>query len=916
MSLVLLLAGNVNAETTTSPVGSAAEATTSPGVTTGPLQNLTSTATAHALSAEGETSASMTETSATAAGKDLATTAPVSSGSPRDTSTYLAPVENVKPLKLGSEWLQRFEATGVSPDTFWERKATPQTEQDHRDLMAHRHFFMGWYYLELSQPGRAVEEYKKALEFDPENSHILLDAARAHLAVHESAEADKLITKVLEKETTNVEAMWLRAETDLASAAAARGTEQDQLVKKAGIVLEKAHEIQPNNMKVLRSLGRVYNQQQEIEKVISVFKDIVAVNPRDTYSLEFLAQILARIGRPKEALEYFKKVIEQKRGYLIGYVNAAQIYENLKQYEQALDMYRQAILVNPHNSDLLRLYEDLIAKIHGINDTDGILGEYKSFVSEYPGNTEVRRIYAERLQSERKSDEAAKQYEKILETDPENTDACVSLAKLYADKEDYAKAEEYFRKAIEIDPDKVELYDAIASTLLAQEKPDEAKELYQKAIEASPSSEKLYISLAALLENDGETTQAIKVMQQAVEKAGEKPELLAVLGKFYRTTGDKSKAVTTLRKAYDRASDNLPLYGELMSAYLEDGNTTAAEEITSRTAESAKPGKDVVLSVAAEFNINAGRYDRAVALYVEALNAKPTEIGYLARLVAVLNRQKLYDRALQYIDEFGAKAKDEDKVEAVRAQVYSAAGEHDKAIATYRRLLSKKPTDLVRYQDLIDALNDAKRYDESLKVINQAQTKLGKTDPDTVLMMTGMVYYKQKKYKQAEKAFRDLIKRTGGKSDDSYYYLGSVFLEQERFEDAEREFRKAIEVNPLSANALNALGYMYADRGIKLEEAKKLIQEALDINPTAPHILDSMGWVLFKLGELEAAEDYVERAARQFDDAVLYSHLGDIYAKQGKTDLARQTYQHSLELDPTDKTVKEKIRKLSGDDKE
>jgi tetratricopeptide (TPR) repeat protein len=825
----------------------------------------------------------------------------------------LAPVNNVHPLPVGTEWAQRLYAVGISPETLWVAEGTTQTEEEQRSLMAHRHYFMGWYYLELSQPGRALEEFSEALKYDPENSHILLDAARAHLAVREVAEADKLINRVLDDETTNVEALRLRAESELAASDAASGDEKESLLKKAVADLEKARGLQPKNLEVLRGLAKAYVQQQEVEKVVSVYRDIVAVDPRDTYSLLILAQVLSRMDRPQEAIQYYQKVIEQRRSFIGGYIYLGQIYERMKRYGDALDLYKQAILVDPRNSDVLRRFEELVTEINGAKNTSKILAEYEKFVSEYPGNTEVRRIFAEKLAAENKLDRAAEQYQKILEIDPENVEACISLGKLYAQQKNYDKAGEYLRKAIDIDPEKLELYDSIASMLLAEGDAEQAVSIYRKAIDANPRSEKLYISLAALLENDDKTTEAIHVMENAIAKVGDKPELLAVLGKFYRSEGNTEKAETTLRRAYDSEPSNLPLYGELMAVYLEEGKTTAAEEITTKTAAKATPGKDVVFSVAGEFFFNSGRPARAVDLYLEALRANPTKIDYLARLVGISNRQKLFDQSLKFMEEFGGRMKEQDKVEQLRAEIYSDMGEHDKAIAIYRDLLAENSLDLGYYQSLIDVLNDAGKYDESLKIVQQAKDKFGKSDPDAVSMMTGMVYYKQKKYPQAEKAFKELLSRTDGKNDDAYYFLGSVYLDQEQYKKAEDAFRKAIEINPTSSNALNALGYMYADRGIKLDEAKKLIEQALEINPSAPHILDSMGWVLFKQGDLKGAEDYVERAARQFDDAEIYVHLGAIYAKQGKTELARETYQHALELDPDLKEVRQKLKELPGD---
>ena len=53
--------------------------------------------------------------------------------------------------------------------------------------------------------------------------------------------------------------------------------------------------------------------------------------------------------------------------------------------------------------------------------------------------------------------------------------------------------------------------------------------------------------------------------------------------------------------------------------------------------------------------------------------------------------------------------------------------------------------------------------------------------------------------------------------------------------------------------ALNYLGYSYADKGINLEEALALIQKALKLKPDNGYMIDSLGWVYFKMGKHEEA---------------------------------------------------------------
>lgn len=824
-------------------------------------------------------------------------------------SAHIAPVNNVKPFPVGTEWQQRLSAVGIPPDTLWVDAKSSTTPEAEQQLNAQRHYFMGWYYLELKQPGRAIEEFTSSLKFDPGNSHVLLDAARAHLAVREVAEADKLIEQVLDQESTNSEALRLRAESSLAAADTATGDEKESLLKNAIKDLEEARKNQPKNLEVLRALARAYVQRQEVAKVISVYKDIVAVDPRDTYSLLILAQVLSRVDRINEAIPYYQKVIEQRRSFIGGYIFLGQMYERLKRYNDALDLYKQALLVDARNAEVLKRFDDLATQMAGKN-TAKILNTYDTFVSEYPGNTEIRRVYAEKLVTVNQIKRAIEQYKKIVEIDPENLDACVSLGGLFAQEKDFGKASEYFRKAVEINPERIDLYDTIASMLLQKGSKDMAIDMYRDAIESNPRAEKLYISLAALLENDSKTTEAVSIMQQAVEKVGEKPELLAVLGKFYRSQKKLSEAEKTLRKAYELEPSNLPLYGELLSVYLEEDKLPVAERITSRTAEKAAQGKDVVYSVAAELYIAAGKRKEAVQWLVSALEANPTKIENLARLIQVLQQQDLHQQALSYLDQFGGRMTEQEKVDLLRARVLSDMGEHDKAIAIAKQVVADTRTDITYYEIYIDILNRAKRFKEALDVLKSVKANFESTEPDAVGFMSGMVYLKQKKYQAAEKAFRELTNRSESGKADAYYFLGSVYLDQKQWQKAEQALKEAVKLNPASANALNALGYLYAERGIKLDEAKQLIQDALDMDPSAPHILDSMGWVLFKQGDLPGALKYVGQAAEGFSDPEVYSHLGQIYEKMGEVDQARDYYNRALKLDSDLPEIRQKLKKL------
>ena len=94
---------------------------------------------------------------------------------------------------------------------------------------------------------------------------------------------------------------------------------------------------------------------------------------------------------------------------------------------------------------------------------------------------------------------------------------------------------------------------------------------------------------------------------------------------------------------------------------------------------------------------------------------------------------------------------------------------------------------------------------------------------------------------------------------------------------------------------LNYLGYMLADKGMRLPEALKLIRKAVELEPMNGAYLDSLGWAYFKMGEYELAEENLRQAVeRDQTDPTVHDHLGDLYEKTGRIRLAAAQWELSL----------------------
>jgi Flp pilus assembly protein TadD len=131
-----------------------------------------------------------------------------------------------------------------------------------------------------------------------------------------------------------------------------------------------------------------------------------------------------------------------------------------------------------------------------------------------------------------------------------------------------------------------------------------------------------------------------------------------------------------------------------------------------------------------------------------------------------------------------------------------------------------------------------------------------------------------------------------------------------RLDVLESRLNKLIELRPDSAQAYNALGYSYADRGLRLPEAQTLIEEALKLTPDDPFILDSLGWVLYRRGDLAGALTQLEQAYAKRDDPEIAAHLGEVLWALGRKVDAQRTWSESQQKYPTNEALLGTIKKF------
>ncbi len=245
--------------------------------------------------------------------------------------------------------------------------------------------------------------------------------------------------------------------------------------------------------------------------------------------------------------------------------------------------------------------------------------------------------------------------------------------------------------------------------------------------------------------------------------------------------------------------------------------------------------------------------------------------------------------------------------------VYTELSESDKAITEFGKI----PADNEHYVEsrlqLAYLYDKQNKYDDALGALKDALAKKP-NDAEIEGFMVG-VYQEKKDYPTAIDLARKMV-ATDPKNDKFHFTLGAALDQNKQRDDGMVEMKKAIELNPANAQALNYLGYSYAEKGTNLTEAEKLIKRALDIEPEDGFYVDSLGWVYYQKGDYKRAVEQLERAVNLTgSDPTITEHLGDAYRRLGKVKEASHQYSDALKkAQETDQVarLKDKLQVLQN----
>ena len=417
-------------------------------------------------------------------------------------------------------------------------------------------------------------------------------------------------------------------------------------------------------------------------------------------------------------------------------------------------------------------------------------------------------------------------------------------------------------------------YFLVARRLEDAGKPDDAIATLQRALKLAPASAEIRAELAAVYARSDRVIEALASAEEAVKFDAANKEANRILGNIYAALADQKRPL--------RAGD--------------DPSTYAARAIAAMEKVRAPGGADINTElVLGRLYLRAGKYEQAIVALRNVFEQQPQySEGAMLLAAAYEGADNLADAtttletAVQINPAFF-------RAYPRLIDLYERQRRWKDAASAYAMAREVNPkADLLGGHAL--ALMNAGEIKEAQALLQQSMAATSKPDPALMYLFAES----QRRQKDFPGAIATLQKLRAAFPDRTAFIQmhAQVLDESGQFAEAEKELRGLLARDPNDANALNSLGYMFAERGERLDEAVGLLQRALKVDPGNPSYLDSLGWALFKQGRLELADaPLTEAADKSPDNSVIHDHLGDLRFRQQRFAEAVVAWERALKGD-------------------
>ena len=413
-------------------------------------------------------------------------------------------------------------------------------------------------------------------------------------------------------------------------------------------------------------------------------------------------------------------------------------------------------------------------------------------------------------------------------------------------------------------------------------------------------------TIANLLSREEDKLTALKVMERLIDKRDNDADAQLA----YALLAIRAEEIERANKAMERVLESDIGNSNIAMAYVgllqKNSKSPTAFNWLERAIKKS-PNDTGLRLIYARLLADSNRYEEARLQFALVADKTPDNSDVVYAL-GLLNLQA--NRIDEARDNFSRllklKARDDD-ANFYLGQIAESRQELGRAIELYGKVTSgsnhfQAQVRIALILSLQNEISPAQAQLHSIEVQNEEQRF-------QLVRAEGEILTQHNRYEEAMAVYDRALEAS---YDMELLYTRAMLAEKlDRFDVLEADLQTIIEREPDNAQALNALGYTLADRTDRYDEAYEFVRRALILNPEDFYILDSMGWVLYRLGRLNEAVEYLTKAREIKDDPEVAAHLGEVLWVMGDKQAARNIWDSALKDTPDDQRLLDVIQRLA-----
>ncbi len=507
----------------------------------------------------------------------------------------------------------------------------------------------------------------------------------------------------------------------------------------------------------------------------------------------------------------------------------------------------------------------------------------------------------------------------------------------------YAEALEAYEKAIICDPQAEYIAEKIPTLLIRLGRTKEAGAWLENYIKDKPEKTVQRFMLARLKIQEGKDDEAIKLFQEALDIEPENTSIRLRLGLLQAQKGEYERAETIFKSvlASNQESYLATLY--LARLYTQAGKLQDANKYY-KEALALNWSKELAFEIAEFYNIRK-QFSQAQDMYKAILERDAQDEQAALGVVQSYIYLKDGEAALEELSKIRQFSKNPERIDLIRSQILMNMDEKERAKKVLLQILKRNTLPqanyllgVIQYEEMhfdqamnslqkitaqdpeykesimlqVRILEETNRSSESIDLLEKVLS-VEQTRQPPFYSLLAAIYRRQE---LTDKAIKTLATAVALYPENEKLLYEYAILHEKRGDhpQAMELMKKLLSLNINHADALNFIGYSWADKNIKLDEAYEYIRKALELKPQSGYIQDSLGWVYYRMGAFEKARVTLLKAVElESEDPYIYEHLGDVYRALDEIKKALHYYKKALKLltDPKSiELVQQKIKEL------